>query len=92
MKKIEIYPDGSIYEGEWKDDLQNGYGTWTFADGSIYVGEWKNGEYHGHGRLTYPDGKKHEGEWKDGVYVGEEKPEGIKEKKPLLLNTSKSNY
>jgi hypothetical protein len=30
--------------------------------------------------MTLPDGEICEGDWKDGVFVGEEKPEGLKEK------------
>jgi antitoxin component YwqK of YwqJK toxin-antitoxin module len=31
--------DGSvIYEGEWVDDKQNGYGTSYYPDGSVYKG------------------------------------------------------
>jgi len=37
------YPDGSFYEGEWADNIQNGYGKMYYADDTYYEGEWVNG-------------------------------------------------
>ena len=31
----------NIYEGEWKNDLFHGKGTYTYPDGENYVGEWE---------------------------------------------------
>ena len=41
------YLNGSIYEGEWKDDKYHGQGTFTFANGIIKKGLWKNDEFVG---------------------------------------------
>ena len=30
-----------MYEGEWKDGLKHGMGSYTFPDGSMDVGEFK---------------------------------------------------
>ena len=38
-----IYPDGSMYLGEYKDGKFHGQGTFTWSDGEKYVGEWKDG-------------------------------------------------
>lgn len=43
--------ESSKYEGEWKEDLQNGLGTYYWFDGkieykiikNIYKGNWLNG-------------------------------------------------
>ena len=40
---IQIWIDGSKYEGEWAHDKANGHGTLYHADGDIYTGNWKNG-------------------------------------------------
>lgn len=32
--------DGSVYNGEFKDDKANGIGELTHADGDVYEGEW----------------------------------------------------
>lgn len=36
-----------IYEGEWKNDKPDGYGTYKYTSGALYKGEWKNGLHHG---------------------------------------------
>jgi hypothetical protein len=33
---------GEIYVGEWKDNIQHGYGTVTYANGVVFEGEWKD--------------------------------------------------
>ena len=37
-----IYEDGSIYDGEWLNDLRHGPGRYTWPNGIVYNGEWKN--------------------------------------------------
>ena len=34
---------GQKYVGEWKNNLQNGQGTWIIPDGSKWVGEMRDG-------------------------------------------------
>lgn len=41
----------SVYEGQWKDNLQNGYGIYKYANGDVYKGYFKDGMPHGHGSL-----------------------------------------
>jgi hypothetical protein len=60
------YPDGSRYEGGWKNEKRNGYGIWTRPDGTKYVGEWLDDKPEGLGLLTNADGSTFNGEWKDG--------------------------
>ncbi|MGC6366536.1 MAG: MORN repeat-containing protein [Candidatus Marinamargulisbacteria bacterium] len=59
-----------LYEGEWKDGQQHGYGTYYYTDGNKYEGEWKDGERHGNGTYYFNDGSRYEGEWKDGQQHG----------------------
>jgi hypothetical protein len=56
------------YTGNWKDDLQNGYGRMAFFDPSIYEGTWEEGEMTGYGRATFvnEDKLEYSGSWKDG--------------------------
>ena len=35
-----IWPDGSMYEGWWKENKANGEGRLIHADGSVYDGSW----------------------------------------------------
>ena len=43
--------DGSLYEGEWKNDMSNGKGRLIHSDGDVYEGEWVDGMAHGQGTL-----------------------------------------
>ena len=37
-KGICKWPDGSQYEGEWKNGMKHGYGTYRWANGMKYIG------------------------------------------------------
>ncbi|CAJ1443125.1 unnamed protein product [Effrenium voratum] len=41
------WPDGSRYEGEYKNDFRHGQGTLTWPDGRKYKGQWANGKQDG---------------------------------------------
>ena len=41
-KGIFKWPDGRVYEGEYKNDKKDGYGEFEWADGRKYKGYWKN--------------------------------------------------
>ncbi len=62
---------GDVYEGEFKDGLYSGQGTYTFVKGTKYVGEYKDGKRNGQGTATFADGGKYVGEWKDEQYNGQ---------------------
>jgi len=34
---------GSVYEGSWDCNKQNGKGKLTYGTGHVYQGDWKNG-------------------------------------------------
>lgn len=65
------YPDGSRYEGEFKDGKRHGRGAWIRPDGTKYIGEWVNDKPCGRGILLLPDGRKYEGGWKEGKRHGQ---------------------
>ena len=46
-----MHVNGAKYEGQWKDDLQDGYGIETWSDGSRYEGYYKESKKHGEGIL-----------------------------------------
>ncbi len=56
------------YNGEWKDGLKNGQGTYTYASGSMYQGEFKDNKQHGQGTLTWINGAKRVGEFRKGKH------------------------
>ena len=37
------YPDGRVFEGEYKDGKRNGHGKMTYPDGRVFEGEYKDG-------------------------------------------------
>ena len=40
-KGILLVSNGSRYEGEWVNDVQEGYGEELFSDGTKYEGNYK---------------------------------------------------
>lgn len=71
-----LMPDGSIYEGELKDGIANGFGKLIYTEpdgepdyfsdwekGLIYEGNFLNGKKHGFGKL-YNENYVYEGDWK----------------------------
>lgn len=70
---VQIWSDGSIYEGYWKQDKANGRGRLIHADGDIYDGHWKNDKADGYGCYTHTDGAQYEGEWLDDKQHGKGK-------------------
>ena len=77
----KIYPDGSAYEGEFNNEIENdrallthttreGNGIMTYPDGSIYEGEWTCDHRDGKGKMTYPDGSIYQGEWSGDIKKG----------------------
>lgn len=69
-KGRNTYSDGSIYEGDVKNGLRDGFGTQSYANGSYYRGQFKNDKREGYGEYqdlrkgniyygTYYQGKRH---------------------------------
>ena len=50
-KGIFTWPNGDIYEGEFRDDFFDGFGIYEFNGGERYEGEWKNGLQNGKGKF-----------------------------------------
>jgi hypothetical protein len=64
-KGIQIWSDGSKYEGWWKNNKANGRGRLIHADGDVFEGQWKDDKAHGYGIYSHLDGAKYEGEWQE---------------------------
>merc|ERR1712224_695424 len=47
------YADGSVYDGQWKEDNRNGRGTLRTIEGSRYIGNWKDDLRDGAGESTW---------------------------------------
>lgn len=60
------YPNGDAYEGEWREDMREGFGVQRFIKGDAYEGEWLIDKMHGKGILLHADGSIYEGLWEHG--------------------------
>ncbi|KNC48087.1 CMRP Flagellar component [Thecamonas trahens ATCC 50062] len=67
---VHRYTNGSVYEGEWKDDKRDGRGKLVSASGEVYEGEWKADKRHGFGKHVYADGRAYVGPWRRGARHG----------------------
>lgn len=72
-KGTQIWADGSLYEGYWRNDKANGKGRLIHADGDVYEGEWKDDKAHGYGKYMHTDGAQYEGYWKEDKQHGKGK-------------------
>ena len=61
-----IWASGEKYDGDWKNDMQEGKGTYLYASGTHYEGEWRNGVMEGKGTMIWTSGV-HKGD----RYIGE---------------------
>lgn len=48
----EMYNKGR-YEGQKKNGMRHGYGTFYYLEGGKYTGEWKDNRMNGKGTLYY---------------------------------------
>ena len=62
--------DGSIYEGEYQDDLRHGKGRFLWANGESYEGDYLKDERTGKGVYNWPDGSFYEGDFLAGKRHG----------------------
>ena len=42
---VQIWPDGSRYDGFWVNEEAQGYGRLVHANGDVYEGEFKNDKF-----------------------------------------------
>ena len=50
-----------IYEGQFVDDVYNGFGRFIYSNGNYYIGNWLDGKRSGYGKLVDKSGKVYEG-------------------------------
>ena len=60
------YSNGDYYIGEFKNQNQDGHGTYVWNSGDKYIGEWKDGNRTGQGTYNWKNGSKYSGEWLNG--------------------------
>ena len=66
-----LFPNGDIYEGEFRDNQMHGVGSYTYKTSQdIYSGEWVNNKKHGQGRYEFfADKSMLAGTWDKGFIV-----------------------
>ena len=55
-KGVQLFANGDLYNGDWKDDKMQGKGGYYFMlENCFYKGEFKQGELTGRGIFFYSD-------------------------------------
>lgn len=62
-----LYPNGSIYEGEWLCGERHGLGVCYYDSGNIFVGQFRQGNMEGEGTMLFKSGQFFIGEFKDSA-------------------------
>lgn len=60
------YPDGSRYEGNFRNGKPDGQGVFYYPNGDRYEGQLLRGLRHGHGLLYHENGSVTKGPWQQG--------------------------
>ena len=60
---VEIWPDGSRFEGNFYEGLKHGKGHFKWRDGSSYEGDFNLNHIEGRGVFVWSDGSSYSGEW-----------------------------
>ena len=47
------WDDGCKYDGDWKDDVRHGKGTFEYTNGDKYEGDWADDIQHGKGTYFF---------------------------------------
>ena len=85
------YPDGTVYEGEWKANTRSGKGKFNWSNGMRFEGEFLNNLRNGPGVLYMADGKRLEASWVNDTIRGYGKlinPEGKIEQEGMMDNNN----
>jgi hypothetical protein len=64
------WSNGSVYVGDWVNELRQGIGMYRNPDGDQYLGEYYQGKRHGWGIYTCSNGEEYIGEWFEGKMHG----------------------
>jgi len=53
---MNTFPNGDQYEGDWKNGVMDGIGTYRYKNKDVYIGEYKNNSRQGNGIYKYANG------------------------------------
>lgn len=65
-----IYSNLDVYEGTWKENVAEGFGTSINAFGVVFKGTFWNDQPNGSGIEYWPDGSVYWGEYLEGHKCG----------------------
>jgi hypothetical protein len=63
--------EGGQYQGEWREGLKDGFGTFKLQSGDEYEGSYSLNRRSGYGVMRYVSGDRYEGNWSKDAYHGE---------------------
>ena len=69
IKGVAVYPNGTKYTGEFKDDKHHGQGTLIYSNGRKYIGSFSEGFEHGEGTCVSKDGSSVACKMNKGYFV-----------------------
>lgn len=56
-----------MYEGDYNNDMKNGYGEFYWVSGNRYKGNYTDDQRNGYGEMHWIDGSIYRGYWKLGI-------------------------
>lgn len=65
-----FWESGSLYKGDWKDNMRHGRGIFQWKDGERYEGEYRNDRREGYGVYHWKNGERYEGQWLNDMRHG----------------------
>ncbi|XP_051877189.1 radial spoke head 10 homolog B [Pristis pectinata] len=61
----------SWYQGDWVNNVREGWGIRRYKSGNVYEGEWKNFIRHGEGTMSWiSTNEEYTGQWENGIQHG----------------------
>ncbi|XP_043567307.1 radial spoke head 10 homolog B isoform X2 [Chiloscyllium plagiosum] len=61
----------SWYQGDWVNNVREGWGTRRYKSGNVYEGEWKGFQRHGEGTMSWiSTNEEYTGQWQNGLQHG----------------------
>lgn len=68
-----VYPNGDTYEGDFVNNIPDGFGTFTEINGNVYAGQMSKSEFQGKGKFFWKSGSVYEGDFVKNKREGEGK-------------------
>ncbi|XP_019368423.1 PREDICTED: radial spoke head 10 homolog B2-like [Gavialis gangeticus] len=61
----------SLYDGDWVNNIKEGWGIRCYESGNIYEGQWEKNVRHGEGRMRWLTiNQEYTGQWANGIQHG----------------------